>query len=138
MVSAIVICAWVCAALVLAGILGKIIMQRFRNHHKKHVLEQGELLVTGTGETIINKPLKRSRALMVRSEEAALVYFDENEPPCPPCASSEPDELEWDVFEHQLQHPHECEDEHVGKIYLRIKWHVNCARTIKWCIFETN
>ena len=84
------------------------------------------MTVTGRGHVTIDEPLKRSRALLVHSEEAVLVEFDPNEPPPPPCAGEAPDELKWEAVEvrHQL--------------FLRISWRVNTARTIIWKVFEVD
>lgn len=89
------------------------------------VVEEGELLVTGRGEAIVDVPLRRTRALLVKSEEAVQVYFKPDED-CPPCAGEAPDDLDWDVVERERQ------------LFLRFCWRVNCARTIIWKIFEVD
>jgi hypothetical protein len=100
---------------------------RHHPHHKRlRVLAHGELDVVGDGEVVIEEPLQRSRALLVHSEEVVSVSFEEDESPCPPCGTDEPDDLDWEVFER-----------HRGReLFLKIRWHVNCARTITWVIYE--
>jgi|SRR5579863_1260889 len=95
-------------------------------HHDLKVLQEGEMTVTGRGHATLDEPLRRSRALLVRSEEAVLVEFKPDDEPCPPCAGEAPDELEWEVIEKRRQ------------LFLRIKWRVNCARTIIWKIYEVD
>ena len=99
-----------------------------RHHHEDEprILQEGELLVTGDGEVTLDEALRRSRALLIHSEEAIFVAFKKDETPCPPCAGGQPDELEWEVFERRRQ------------LFLKIKWHVNSARTIVWCIYEVD
>jgi len=94
-------------------------------HPKQRVLGHGNLLVTGHGHVIIEERLRRSRALLVRSIEAVYVAFSADDPPCPPCSSSAPDELSWETIER-----------HRGELYLKINWRVSCARTINWKVFE--
>lgn len=132
-----------------------------KKHHEPRIVLQGELLVTGKGELMIEEPVHPSRALFVGSTEAVVVEWGE-EPPCPPCAPNEPDELQWEVYEwsvsrlppgkkkhksdHDKQKEHEHEEEENrernahrdGELFIVIKWHVNCARTIKWRVFEVD
>ena len=51
----------------------------------KKVFAEGELLVTGKGEVIIDEVLPRSRAMLVAPDEYIIVEFDPNEPAPPPC-----------------------------------------------------
>jgi hypothetical protein len=90
------------------------------------VVNEGSMLVTGKGHVTLDEPLKRSRALLIGSEDAVLVEFDPTEPPPPPCAGAAPDELKWEAVELRRQ------------LFLRITWRVNTARTIIWKIFEVD
>jgi hypothetical protein len=105
-------------------------MDRDDRHHPHHkqpkIVAKGELLVTGADSVVIEEELRRSRALLVHSEEVVMVRFKEDEPPCPPCNSQEPDDLDWEVFERR----------HGRELFLRIKWRVLCARTVIWEIYE--
>ena len=97
-------------------------------HHPRHhlkVIDEGELLVTARGDVILDVPLKRSRALLVRSEEAVSVAFKPDEH-CPPCAGAAPDELGWEVVELRRE------------LFLKIWWRVSSARTIIWKVFEVD
>jgi len=84
------------------------------------------MTVTGHGEVVIDEELKRSRALLVHSEEAVYVGFKEDEHCAPPCAGGRPDELRWELIERRRQ------------LFLKIHWHVNSARTIIWKIYEVD
>lgn len=97
-----------------------------KHHHEPRIIDEGELLVTGSGEVILEQPLRRSRALLIHSEEAVIVYFSPDDDPCPPCAGEAPDELEWMAIERRRE------------IFLKICWRVNCARTIIWKVFEVD
>jgi hypothetical protein len=90
-------------------------------------LASGELTVTGHGTVTIERALKRSRALFIKSPEAAEVVFVGNDP-CPPCNLNVPDTLSWDVIEKKKGH----------EFYLKISWHVSCARTVLWRVFEVD
>ena len=90
------------------------------------VTSEGELHVTGDGQIVIDEPLKRTRALLIRSVDAIIVEFGTNDPPCPPCAGEAPDEVRWEVIERRRE------------LFLKITWHVNSARTIIWKIFEVD
>jgi len=90
------------------------------------VLGRGQMLVTAHGHITIEEPLKRSRALLIKSSEAVTVTFGANDPPCPPCNRSAPDELTWETVERLRG----------GPLYLKISWRVACARTINWCVYE--
>jgi hypothetical protein len=94
--------------------------------HDLRIIDEGELLVTNRGDVVLDVPLRRSRALLVRSEEAVLVEFKRDDEPCPPCAGEGPDELGWEVVERRRD------------LFLKIWWRVNCARTIVWKIFEVD
>lgn len=100
------------------------------------VLASGMLLVTDTGEVIIDEVLPRSRALLVQPESYIVVEFDPSEPPPPPCAGGCPDELEWELFfkhihNHHIGHGHKGHEE---ELKLKITWQVQTARTIIWKI----
>lgn len=99
---------------------------RHHHHHEPVVIEEGEALVTGEGEIILETPIRRSRAVLIHSEEAVTVYFSPDDDPCPPCAGADPDELEWEVIERRRE------------LFLKIFWRVNCARTIIWKIYEVD
>jgi len=97
----------------------------------------GELLVTDNGELLIEQPLHKSRALLIHSDEAVIVCWND-EPSHPPCVPIRPDELGWEVFE---WNNHKCgtgrrHSHHDGELFLLIKWHVNSARSIRWQVFE--
>ncbi len=89
------------------------------------IFSDGELLVTGTGEVVVDEVLPRSRALLVQPEAYITVEFDLDEAP-PPCAGGGEDELDWELFLRKNGH----EDE----LRLKISWSVNSARTILWQI----
>ena len=89
------------------------------------IFAKGDLLVTDTGEVVIDEVLPRSRALLVQPEAYITVEFDPNEAP-PPCAGGGEDELDWELF---LRKSH-GDDE----LRLKISWTVTSARTILWQI----
>jgi hypothetical protein len=99
---------------------------RYPDHSQERTLLEGEMTVTGTGYVTIDEPLKRSRALLVHSEEAIMVRFKEASSPCPPCADGVPDSVDWEIVERRRE------------LKLKIKWHVACARSICWKIFEVD
>lgn len=95
------------------------------------IFAQGEMLVTGTGEVIIDEVLPRMRALLVQPDLYITVEFDPNEPPPPPCAGGLPEELDWELFFRSPSHEGRQHDE---QLKLKIDWHVNSARTVIWSI----
>ena len=100
------------------------------------VFAKGEMLVTDTGEVIIDEVLPRSRALLVQPEAYITVEFDPNEPPPPPCAGGLPDELDWELF---FRHVHDAHMHHhhpgsEEELKLKICWRVSTARTVIWQI----
>jgi hypothetical protein len=94
------------------------------------VFAAGELVVTDTGEVVIEETLPRSRALLVQPENYITVEFDSSEPPPPPCAGGGVDELDWELFMHRTHHVGGHEEE----LKMKIFWSVQTARTIKWRI----
>lgn len=122
----------------------ELIMPRYRfptNEGNRHypqqpslnVLDQGELVVTGEGQVVIeNGGVVPNRALRICSPDGAFVAWKESEPPCPPCNPNYPDELSWDVVERVTGGG---KKKHT-KVFLRIKWRVACTRTITWVIYS--
>lgn len=104
--------------------------RRKQRKHVPKVLLEGELLVTGTGEIIIEECLKPSRALSTCAFDVINVKFV-GEPQCPPCAPFGPDELKWNVFARKKRHGSE-------ELFLRISWQVSSSRTIAWRVFEVD
>jgi hypothetical protein len=100
-----------------------------KSANMKKVFAEGELLVTGSGEVIIDEVLPRSRALLVSADEYISVCFDPSEPGPPPCAGGTPDELDWELF---LRKHHERRGDE--ELKLKITWTVQTARTIVWKI----
>lgn len=100
-----------------------------KSANMKKVFAEGDLLVTGTGEVIIDEVLPRSRALLVSGDDYITVVFDPNDPAPPPCAGGAEDELDWELFIRKHHHAHAGEE-----LKLKITWTVQTARTIKWKI----
>ena len=94
----------------------------------------GDFRVVGEGETVIDRPLKRSRGFLSNIEERIKVEFASGEPECPPCVPHEHDQLSWDIVSlHSRSHIEHC---HCGKeeMYVKVKWHVAGSRTVLWSI----
>ncbi len=96
------------------------------NDDAPKLLHQGELFVTDEGQVVIEHPLKRTRPLLIKSEEAVVVRFKLDECVAPPCAPTIPDQLDWEVFERTP----------FGHLFLKVDWKVACARTIEWFVYE--
>lgn len=103
------------------------------NHrdHGRKVYAHGELLVTGKNETVIETPLRRSRALFIHSTEAISVEFRDPPPPPPPCSNPVPDELSWDLYEHDWN-----KHTHGRDLFLKIRWDVQSPRHVVWRVFD--
>jgi hypothetical protein len=100
------------------------------------VLSKGEMLVTDTGEVVIDEVIPRSRAMLVAPENYISVEFDPNEPPPPPCAGGLEDELDWELFmkQHHDHHVLPHHPRHEEELKLKIVWRVQTARTVIWQI----
>ena len=95
------------------------------------IFARGELLVTSTGEAIVDEVLPRS---VLDSPDIFInVEFDPNEP-CPPCAGDTTDDtLDWELFIRTVHERFHLKKEE--ELRLKIVWNVNTARTILWRIY---
>ena len=91
------------------------------------------MFVTGEGEIIVNEVLPRIRALLTNPDAYITVEFVDDEV-IVPCAVCAPEELDWELFFNKMghdTHSQKAQDEHLK---LKIRWRVNCGRTIIWNI----
>ena len=95
------------------------------------IFAEGEMLVTGTGEVIIDEVLPRMRALLVQPDAYITVEFDPKELPCPPCVGDGSEELDWELF---FRHAHDHKKSQDEELKLKITWKVNSARTVIWSV----
>ena len=102
------------------------------------IFTAGGLLVTGTGDFIIEEVIPKTRAMLVHPHRFVRVCFDPDEPAPPPCAGCSSDELAWEMFFHPVPRHHHQRDhvEPEEELRLRIKWRVSTARTILWEIIS--
>ena len=102
------------------------------NHHEdKELVAEGELLVSGHGEIIIDEQLKPSR-LLRNPTDAIVVRFDDHPRP-PPCAPHHhhPDVVDFEVG--TRQHPHRGHE-----LCLVIRWRVSQPRKVIWQVYEVD
>lgn len=116
--------------LVLAGSVaagGVALVRKIMSHV---IADAGELLVTGTGEVIIDEVMPESPELLRHPQRYITVEFDQDAPAPPPCAGGHhgADELRWELI--IVRSPRHSGEE----LRLRIDWNVNNARTIKWSV----
>lgn len=98
------------------------------------VFARGSLLVTDTGEVIIDEVLPRNRAMLTDPDSYIFVEFDPAEPPPPPCAGGLPDEVDWELFFRHTHDTHLDLKKKPEELKLKIDWRVSTARTIVWQI----
>jgi len=87
-------------------------------HENKRVLAEGDMLVTGRGEIVLDETIPYDPELTVS------VDFDEEQ--IPPCVGvSDHDVLDWEMaLTHHAGH---------GDVFkLKINWHVSSARVVSW------
>lgn len=111
---------------------------------RTRIFAEGELLVTGEGDVVIDKVLPRLRPLLVEPTVYITVEFDPCEHVPPPCAGGQPDELDWELFFHTFHHRHHDRDHddddrrprgsEEEELKLRILWSVSTARKVLWKI----
>jgi hypothetical protein len=99
------------------------------------VIASGTLMVTGTGEVVIDESIPKSRAMLVQPDLYVTVQFDPSEPPPPPCAGGLPDEVDWELFFKHIHDTH-LTKEKAEQLKLKIEWRVSAARTVVWQVLD--
>ena len=116
--------------LTLVGVGTIWLMKKLTKKHV-HVVVEGDMLVTGEGEVVIEDALPQDKKFLHKPEKYVTVEFeDASSPPC--AGGSEPDTLSWELVD---ECECECDDfDCECEVFLKISWHVNTARTIKWVV----
>jgi len=100
----------------------------------------GTVLVTGTGEIVIDEVLPSNKAMLENPDVYITVEFDPTAPAPPPCAGGLLDECDWTLF---FRHIHDTRldtrvkldpTHRVEELKLKIEWNVSSARTLIWTI----
>jgi len=99
------------------------------------VYAHGEILVTKTGDIIIDEVLPRHRALLAQPEVYVTVEFDPKDPGPAPCDHCGEDELEWELFfKSSKENGHMFPSINNEELRLKIMWNVHAPRTVLWSV----
>lgn len=103
-----------------------------KQHHASTKSVGGELIVTNEGEVLIDEEMPLSPELLRHPHKYVTVEFDPHRHLPPPCSGNDfPDQIRWELI--IVRHPTRCREE----LRLRIEWHVNGARAIKWSVKQS-
>jgi len=116
--------------LVLLGVACVVATLSMARCQKRSVIASGTLLVTGTGDVVLDEDLSKFRKRLLKHPQRHIfVQFDDSDPGPAPCTSGPPDSVTWSLlFEHshdELSHCKNC-------LKLKLSWTVASSRTISW------
>lgn len=114
-----------------AVVMGIILIFAVGRKKPRPVAAQGTLLVTGSGNVVVDKTLLTDHRLLQDPERFIVVEFDPLVPVPPPCAHDNEDSVDWELI---YQPHHNVID---GKLQLKVIWHVNGSRHVVWTVYAS-
>lgn len=92
------------------------------------------MLVTGTGEIVIDEVLPPNKAFLEDPDAYVTVEFDPNSPVPAPCVVDLPDECDWTLFFKHVHDTHLNHHQKAEELKLKVQWRVASSRTLIWQI----
>jgi len=107
-----------------------------RSKPATRLFASGTVLVTGSGELIIDEVLPAIKTILENPDIYIVIEFDPNAPAPPPCAGGLPDECDWTLcFKHVHDDTHIDPKQRHEELKLKIEWRVAAARFLTWRIY---